>query len=116
MPSPFPGMDPYLESSVRWPDLHFGIIGELRVALNRVLPRNYVAKAGERLYIMEPSDTIYPDVSVFRRHVQVSSSTRSGAAVLDESDAAWLIQDDPIEVREPFLEILAVDDEKLVVT
>ena len=34
MPSPFPGMDPYLEAPDIWPDLHDGLAGEIRGALN----------------------------------------------------------------------------------
>jgi len=30
MPSPFPGMDPYLEHPALWPDVHNAWIAELR--------------------------------------------------------------------------------------
>ncbi len=29
MPSPFPGMDPYLEDSIEWSDLRFRLIGAI---------------------------------------------------------------------------------------
>lgn len=37
MPSPFPGMDPYLEDPGLWPDVHHGLISEMQAALNRLL-------------------------------------------------------------------------------
>jgi Protein of unknown function (DUF4058) len=44
MPTPFPGMDPYLERPVLWPDVHNGLIAELRNTLAPQLrPRYYVA-------------------------------------------------------------------------
>lgn len=40
MPSPFPGMDPYLESPDLWPDVHLELIRDIRAALNpHVLPK-----------------------------------------------------------------------------
>jgi hypothetical protein len=32
MPSPFPGMDPYLEEPSQWPDIHLVRVGEYTVA------------------------------------------------------------------------------------
>ena len=32
MPSPFPGMDPYLEAPSIWPDLHHSLAAELGAA------------------------------------------------------------------------------------
>ena len=48
MPSPFPGMDPYLEHPARWTGVHDGLIGAARAQLNAVLPAGYVADIGER--------------------------------------------------------------------
>jgi hypothetical protein len=49
MPSPFPGMDPYLELPRRWPDFHNDLAAEIRTALNQVLgPRYAVASVYER--------------------------------------------------------------------
>ena len=38
MPSPFPGMDPYLEAPSIWPDFHDALAAEIRGELNRTLP------------------------------------------------------------------------------
>lgn len=40
MPSPFPGMDPYLEQSERWPDLHQRLIAYISEELQpQLLPK-----------------------------------------------------------------------------
>ncbi|NUQ65097.1 MAG: DUF4058 family protein [Pirellulales bacterium] len=37
MPSPFPGMEPYLEDPGRWPDVHHGLLSEIQATLNQTL-------------------------------------------------------------------------------
>jgi len=64
MPSPFPGMDPWLESPALFPDLHNTLIAQFREALNATLPRPYYAAIGTRLYIDESDRRIEPDVDV----------------------------------------------------
>ncbi len=67
MPTPFPGMDPYLESSDLWPDVHNSLITVLRDYLApRVRPRYYVS-IEQRTYRQEPSGLSFsgrPDVAV----------------------------------------------------
>ena len=43
MPSPFPGMDPYLERPDRWGGVHSGLIAVMREMLSQqVAPRFFV--------------------------------------------------------------------------
>ena len=67
MPSPFPGMDPYLERPSIWPGFHALLISATAMSLGpRLAPRYYVA-VEERTYIafMEPSTFIgRPDMAV----------------------------------------------------
>ena len=67
MPSPFPGMDPYLESPDYWRDVHSSFLVEVRVALNATLPPGFVARTEERLYVVEPDRSIYPDIALTRQ-------------------------------------------------
>src|SRR5438093_5598789 len=53
MPSPFPGMDPYLESPAFWPDFHSRFINYWCEALADALPASYTALMGERVYLVE---------------------------------------------------------------
>ncbi|MFN8493627.1 MAG: DUF4058 family protein [Caldilineaceae bacterium] len=43
MPSPFPGMDPYIEAPRIWTDFHGGLAAEIRASLNRVIRPRYYA-------------------------------------------------------------------------
>ena len=46
MKSPFPGMDPYLET--RWSDVHLSLATYSRDALNGLLPPGLLARSEER--------------------------------------------------------------------
>jgi Protein of unknown function (DUF4058) len=54
MPSPFPGMDPYIEASGLWPDFHAALLGVFRSGLNRRLPRRYIAGIELHVWVHEP--------------------------------------------------------------
>jgi hypothetical protein len=72
MPSPFPGMDPYLEGDM-WQEFHETLAGAIRAQLMRVLPPTYVALLAKR-YVLDRSAlsivdvprgrVVYPDVHV----------------------------------------------------
>lgn len=66
MPSPFPGMDPYLEEPILWPGLHQRLITHIGDTLNALMPPRYVADIGERLYVVQPEHSVYPDVVVLQ--------------------------------------------------
>jgi hypothetical protein len=53
MPSPFPGMDPYLEDPWLWPDFHLTFVVGLRAELNRRMPKGYVALADRYVWVQE---------------------------------------------------------------
>jgi Protein of unknown function (DUF4058) len=54
MPSPFPGMDPYLEDPARWPDFHGAMIYAIRAALTPLLPERYSAGVDQYVWLHEP--------------------------------------------------------------
>ena len=68
MPSPFPGMDPYLEDPHSWPGFHNKLAGEIEAALNQLIVPAYFAEIEERVYISDEEDpgrrTIIPDVRI----------------------------------------------------
>jgi hypothetical protein len=49
MPSPFPGMDPYLEGSL-WPDVNGSLIYTVRAALAASLPEGYLANIDQYVW------------------------------------------------------------------
>lgn len=55
MPSPFPGMDPYLEG-YEWPGVHSSLIVDIKSALNGALPDGYVARIDENVWVQDTDD------------------------------------------------------------
>ena len=74
MPSPFPGMDPYLENPEIFPDLHDSIITYFREALQARLPDPYFAVLGRRVWIEVSRRSIGPDVEVRRADASAGAS------------------------------------------
>jgi hypothetical protein len=56
MPSPFPGMDPYLEKPSRWPGVHHELISVIRAMLTELLRPKYFVEVGERVYLSTGDD------------------------------------------------------------
>jgi len=63
MPSPFPGMDPYLEDPQLWPDVHHELVSVLREGINKGLSPRYVARLEVRVFLASETDFDQP----FRR-------------------------------------------------
>ncbi len=55
MPSPFPGMNPYLEQDDVWHDFHEAFLPHLREQIASQLPAHYIVKIDEHVYIHEPA-------------------------------------------------------------
>jgi hypothetical protein len=53
MPSPFPGMNPYLEHHAVWHDFRKTIMPALREALAAKMPAGFVVMLEEQVYIHE---------------------------------------------------------------
>jgi hypothetical protein len=85
MPSPFPGMDPYLEGAL-WTTVHVSLSAEIvRHLASRVRPR-YLVLPAERL-VMETPESVaitttdrYPDVSVAKTRSMAGVSQRTMVA------------------------------------
>lgn len=76
MPSPFPGMDPYLEGYL-WPDVHSALASKIRRSLTPLLRPKYAARL--EVYLAEdpfPEGEIgilYPDVEIIETPPKQSS-------------------------------------------
>jgi len=117
MPGPFPGMDPYLEDPVLWPGVHQRLITNIGTVLNTALPPSYVANIGVRQYVVHPQRSIYADLSVLERRPAVSNPRPAGgSAAVAVADAPWVVSVPPLEVREPYIEILSLKPSRRVVT
>jgi hypothetical protein len=105
VPSPFPGMDPYLERPDLWPDVHNRLIAALGDELSPILrPRYYVALE-ERTYLEEPGELALvgrPDLTVVRRSGPSEpgpESRRTPAVVEVELPMAEPVRETYLEVR-----------------
>jgi hypothetical protein len=121
MPSPFPGMDPYLEHPEIFPNLHDSMVMLLQEALQGRLPEPYYAISTTRAWIEVSQRYIEPDVDVLRpRQGEQPRHRENGPAVLTPPGTrgrAVLVRVPHDEHREPFLDIYTrQDDGDLLVT
>jgi hypothetical protein len=117
MPSPFPGMDPYLESPALWPDVHHELISEVRAALNASLRPRYVARVELRVYISDGDDpgrlALVPDVRVEKgRNRKSPRGMAAGALAVTAPLIIPTLLDE--EIEEAFLKITHVESATLV--
>lgn len=112
MPTPFPGMDPYLEQRELWPNVHSRLIVALADDLApRLRPRYYVA-VEERTTRSGPQEVTFalrPDVAV------IGLDQLNEAAVSYRTGGALTVQVPlPEEIRETYLEIHNVAEKRVV--
>ena len=74
MPSPFPGMDPFLEHSHAFHDFHERFVPRIADALTSSIRPKYIAQVDENVYVHELSSderALFgrPDVSVLDRNI-----------------------------------------------
>src|SRR5262249_45270164 len=116
MPSPFPGMDPYLEA--HWRDVHAGLVIYARDALQAVLPGPLRARVEESVLLETPQGIgdhpLFPDVRV------VEYATKRGLDRRPEPTTAvaepLLVDAEPDPATETFLEIIDRESGNRVVT
>lgn len=109
MPSPFPGMDPYLEDPALWPDVHHRLISIIGEVLTAKLRPHYFARLEQRLYVSDETDpgrssVIIPDVRIMVAAEQPWSESSwsgddGGVAVIEPITATTLLIDDICEMR-----------------
>ena len=84
MPSPFPGMDPYLEHPALWPDVHNSLIAAIRDAVAPLVAPRYYVRLERRTYLLKPDDLVFigrPDAAVVQRAVHEGEPTPYAGAV-----------------------------------
>ncbi len=98
MPSPFPGMDPWLEDPAIFPDLHDSLIFLIKKSLNSQLPAGYYATTKTIVWVTDDQ----------RRDADVSAFTarpRGGVAVaplpgyVDLGEELDFVEEGYVEVR-----------------
>jgi len=112
MPSPFPGMDPYLEHPEVWPGVHARLVTESAALLQpRLRARGYYVDIGERIWLARPQRPIYPDLALARpARPRVPRETIAVA----EPDEPVRIARAEVQVREPYLVIYRAEGAEVV--
>ena len=111
MPSPFSGMDPYLESPDWFPCLHDSLIIGILGALQQRLPESYYAQSTQRVYLEASERYVEPDAEVLVSSQKPTRRMRGFGAVaiadVEVTDPVEIlvepVEDDPFE--EPFIEV-----------
>lgn len=117
MPSPFPGMDPYLERPWSWPSVHSALIAEIKGVLNLGLRPNYVARSEDRVYVCGASDparcVIIPDLTLSApgRKGKRLRKGDSSVAIAEPIEAITCLVD---EIREHRIELIEVSQRRVV--
>jgi hypothetical protein len=105
MPSPFPGMNPYLEAPNLWAEVHSRLIVAIADQLDELLSRQYRVAVENRVYLNQPEESILvgvPDVAVTASQPEaatLASTITALAEPLTVELPAW------VEVQERYLEI-----------
>jgi len=116
MPSPFPGMDPYLEDPAHWRGVHTTLIVALQKLLIPVLRPRYTVWVEERVYLAPDNDPAVqqeriPDFRINRTRKPSRKRATGGLAVAEPVIVTTLREE---EIRERVVEVRATDTRDLV--
>ena len=103
MPSPFPGMDPYLEKASIWPDLHQRLITYTSEALQPQIRPKYIARIGERVQLAAAPQSYIPDVLLVHPIREAPTRTYTTSVSADEPQKVAYLDE---ERHVPFVEIV----------
>lgn len=115
MPSPFPGMDPYLEQF--WRDIQARLVIYTADQLQTRLPPDLRARVEERVFV-EPAfgapRSVYPDIRVVERGQGRAAAATVGPSPLVAEPLVIYLPDEPVTER--YIEIIDVGSGRRVVT
>jgi hypothetical protein len=104
MPSPFPGMDPYLEERSLWPDVHQRLIAYISEALQPQVRPKYIARIGEGIEVASIQRGYIPAVMIVQPpREQATALTSTGVLVADEPLTFAFLEE---ARRVPYIEIV----------
>lgn len=112
MPSPFPGMDPYLEHDACWPDLHRRLIAYTSECLRPHLRPSYVARIDERTEMKPYGRELTANFVVVEPPRRLSKTQVAfGSQLADEPQTIRILDD---ERRVPYIKIVNVESGDVV--
>jgi len=113
VPSPFPGMDPYLEDPELWRDAHHRFITATSDQLQPLLNgQGYYVSIESRVWLEQPERLVYLDVALLRAQTPPKHEASSRTTL--SADEPVLLEFDEVEVREDYLQIHETGTRKLV--
>lgn len=104
MPSPFPGMDPYLEERALWPDLHQRLITYISESLQPQVRPKYIARIGERIEVAGLQRGYIPDVLVVEPPSSTATLVTAGGIMVADEPLTVTYLDE--EQHIPYIEII----------
>lgn len=117
MPSPFPGMDPYLEAPAIWPGVRAALLNAIREILVPEVRPNYYVDLERRVYVVEEDDPaqrlLVPDVTVVAAPGRGAPQPQATAGARAMPAVVLMVQEQ-LEVRESRLVIHAADNHEVV--
>lgn len=117
MPSPFPGMDPYLEDPIEWPDVHTRLIAALSRRLTPQIAADFFVRIKQRTTSLGPDsperDVIIPDIYLAQAGAPPSQPATSAATIAAPTLITTL---EELEVREHYIDIYDARDRAVVAT
>lgn len=117
MPSPFPGMNPYLEDPAIWSGVHAAMLGAIFERLGPAVRPKYAVRYEERVYVTSEDDpgyrVIIPDLRVVEREPSAPAHQRvaGGAVAITEPIPVRLLDD---QIHERSLKVIDVQDRTVV--
>lgn len=119
MPSPFPGMDPYLEHPDLWPGVHHWLIIEIARLLSPQLRPKYRVAVEVRVYETSGENSLLvgiPDVTVKHRPTATNPTMNNVAVAAPTPQPARVTIPVPETIKEGYLEVREVGTEEVVTT
>jgi hypothetical protein len=118
VPSPFPGVDPYLEATGLWETFHTVLITGCMASLNRHLPEPYFAQVETRIELAtfdQPESQHLPDVVVGRGDTESSHRPEAEVVRIGTLEPTTIpLAKRETEVRERWIEILHLPQMELI--
>ncbi len=121
MPSPFPGMDPYLENPDFWQETHHWLISAIAASLVPQIRPKYEIAIDKRIYeITDPNDSNsdsllvgIPDVAIKRQSNTPDVPTRS-VATLTVTVPTTVKVPSPEKIKQTYLEVREMATKQVV--
>lgn len=117
MPSPFPGMDPYLEDPIEWPDLHVRLMVAISRQLTAQITPHFYVRIEQRVSIVGLDDEdrriIIPDLYLAQAGGAPDVVTTANTTI---TTPTLVTAAETLELREHYIEIYDARSRTVVAT